>query len=80
LPERLVSLIFYGTCILGMVLGGLVLPVPYNLLVIAQKSDECLDQLELERLKNCKSAPSLINEKSACLRVPATSDLYHGNT
>ena len=43
---------FYGVCILGAVLGGLVLLVLYSLLVMAQRGDECLDQLELEMLKN----------------------------
>ena len=46
------SLFFYGVCILGVVLGGLVLLVLYSLLVMAQRGDECLDQLELEMLKN----------------------------
>ncbi|MDP1760683.1 MAG: hypothetical protein Q8L43_00485 [Deltaproteobacteria bacterium] len=73
------SLFFYGVCILGVVLGGLVLLVLYSLLAMAQKGDECLDQLELEMLKTSKYAPPLIkSEKSENLRVPATSDLYHG--
>ena len=73
------SLLFYGVCILGVVLGGLVLLVLYSLLAMAQKGDECLDQLELEMLKTHKYAPPLIkSEKSENLRVPATSDLYHG--
>ena len=73
------SLIFYGVCILGAVLGGLVLLVLYSLLVMAQRGDACLDQLELEMLKNHQAASSLIkNGKSEHLRVPAASDLYHG--
>ena len=73
------SLFFYGVCILGVVLGGLVLLVLYSLLVMAQRGDECLDQLELEMLKNHQYAPPLIKSgKSENLRVPATSDLYHG--
>ena len=73
------SLFFYGICILGAVLGGLVLLVLYSLLVMAQRGDACLDQLEMEMLKNHKYAPPRIRSgKSENLRVPATSDLYHG--
>lgn len=73
------SLFFYGVCILGVVLGGLVLLVLYSLLVVAQRGDACLDQLELEMLRNHQAASSLLkSEKSEHLRVPATSDLYHG--
>ena len=53
------SLFFYGVCILGAVLGGLVLLVLYSLLVMAQRGDACLDQLEMEMLKNHQAAPSL---------------------
>ena len=75
------SLLFYGVCILGVVLGGLLLLVIFSLLTMAQKGDECLDQLELEMFKTPQYAPSFINsEKSENLRVPATSDLYHGGT
>ena len=75
------SLLFYGVIILGIVLGGLVLLVLYSLLVMAQRGDECLDQLELEMLKSPEYAPPRIkSEKSENLRVPATSDLYHGGT
>jgi hypothetical protein len=75
------SLFFYGVIILGMVLGGLVLLVIFSLLVMAQRGDECLDQLELEMLKTLKSAPPRIkSEKSENLRMPATSDLYQGGT
>jgi hypothetical protein len=75
------SLFFYGVIILGIVLGGLVLLVLYSLLVMAQRGDECLDQLELEMLKPLEYAPSRIkSEESENLRVPATSDLYHGGT
>jgi len=73
------SLFFYGVCILGAVLGGLVLLVLYSLLVMAQRGDECLDQLEMEMLKNHQAASSRIESgKSENLRVPATSDVYHG--
>jgi len=41
------SLFFYGVCILGAVLGGLVLLVLYSLLVMAQRGDASLDQLEM---------------------------------
>ena len=41
------SLLFYGVCILGVVLGGLVLLVLYSLLPMAAKGDKCLEQLEL---------------------------------
>ncbi len=52
------SLFFYGVCILGVVLGGLVLLVLYSLLAMAQKGDECMDQLELEMLKTHQVRPS----------------------
>jgi len=75
------SLFFYGVCILGVVLGGLVLLVLYSLLVMAQRGDECLDQLELEMFKTSQYAPPLIkSEKSENLRVSATPDLSHGGT
>ena len=75
------SLFFYGVFILGVVLGGLVLLVLYSLLVMAQRGDECLDQLELEMLKAYEYAPPRRKSgKSENLRVPATSDLYHGGT
>ena len=73
------SLLFYGVCILGVVLGGLLLLVIFSLLTMAQKGDECLDQLEMEMLKNHQAASSRIKSgKSENLRVPATSDVYHG--
>jgi len=73
------SLLFYGVCIFGAVLGGVVLLVLYSLLVMAQRGDASLDQLELEMIKNYQTASSLTNSgKSENLRVPATSDLYHG--
>jgi hypothetical protein len=72
------SLFFYGVCILGVVLGWLVL-VLFSLLVMAKRGDECLDQLELEMLKTHKYAPPRMkSEKSEKLLVPSTSDLYHG--
>jgi hypothetical protein len=74
------SLFFYGVCILGAVLGGLVLLVLYSLLAMAQRGDACLDQLEMEMLKNHNATPSVIKGgKSGNLQVPATSDLYHGS-
>ena len=73
------SLLFYGVCILGAVLGGLVLLVLYSLLVMAQRGDACLDQLEMEILKGHNYASPLINsEKSENLGMSTTSDLYHG--
>ena len=73
------SPLFYGVCILGAVLGGLVLLVLYSLLVMAQRGDACMDQLEMEMLKTHQNAPSIINSgKSEKLRLPATSDVYHG--
>jgi hypothetical protein len=74
------SLFFYGVCILGAVLGGLVLLVLYSLLVMAQRADESLDQLEMEMLKNYQTSSCLNKRgKSENLRVPATSDLHHGS-
>jgi hypothetical protein len=72
------SLFFYGVCILGAVLGGLVLLVLYSLLAMAQKGDACLDQLEMEVLKNHRAASPPIKGESENLRLPAASDLYHG--
>jgi hypothetical protein len=72
------SLFFYGVCILGVVLGGLVLLVLYSLLVMAQRGDESLDQLEMEMLKNYQAASLMKNKQSGNLRLPAASDLYHG--
>ena len=75
------SLLFYGVIILGIVLGGLVLLVLFSLLTLAQKGDECLDRLELEKRKLCEYAPPRIkSEKSEDLRVPVASDLYHSGT
>ena len=72
------SLFFYGVCIFGAVLGGLVLLVLYSLLVMAQRADQSLDQLEMEMLKNYQATAHLKSGKSENLRVPAASDLYHG--
>jgi hypothetical protein len=73
------SLFFYGVCILGVVLGGLMLLVTFCLLAMAQKSDESLEELELEMLQAKKyGPPPIIRGKSENLCVPATSDLYHG--
>ena len=75
------SLFFYGVCILGAVLGGLVLLVLYSLLVMAQRGDACLDQLEMEMLKNQQAAARLASQTSENLRVPAASDVnYSGIT
>ncbi len=75
------SLFFYVVCILGAVLGGLVLLVLYSLLVMAQRGDACLEQLEIEMLKDHQAASPLVKRgKYENLRVPATSDLYHGGT
>jgi hypothetical protein len=75
------SLFFYGVCILGAMLGGLVLLVLYSLLVMAQRGDQYLDRLELEMLKKRQAASSFIKgEKSENLVMPVTSDLYHGGT
>jgi len=70
------SLFFYGVCILGAMLGGLVLLVLYSLLVMAQKGDECLDQLEMEMLKNYQASHNK-SGKSENLCVTTTSDVYH---
>jgi len=73
------SLFFYGVCIAGVVLGGLVLLVLYSLLKMAQEGDEPLEKLELETLQTQKHPLSLANGgKSKSLGVPTTSDLYHG--
>jgi hypothetical protein len=73
------SLFFYGVCILGVILGGLVLLVLYSLLVVAQRSDASLDQLEMEMLKDYQASSHRTKSgKYENLRVAATSDLYHG--
>jgi hypothetical protein len=72
------SLLFYGVCIFGAVLGGLVLLMLYSLLVMAQRGEESLDQLEMEMLKNCQAASLMKNGKVETLHLRATSDLYHG--
>jgi hypothetical protein len=75
------SLLLYGVCILGAVLGGLVLLVLYSLLVMAQRGDQYLEQLELEMLKNHKITTTFIkNEKSDNFGMPVISDVYHGGT
>ena len=75
------SLFFYGVIILGIVLGGVLMLLLFSLLAMAQKGEECLDQLELEMRRTCEYAPPCLeSEKSEDLRVPATSDLYHGGT
>jgi hypothetical protein len=72
------SLLFYGVCILGVVLGGLVLLVLYSLLVVAKKGDEYLDLMELEMLQAKRYAsPFKQKAKSENLGMPTTSDLYH---
>jgi hypothetical protein len=73
------SLFFYAVCILGAVLVGLVLLVLYSLLVMAQRGDACLNQLELEMSKNYTADSSRTKSgKSEHIHVPATADLYHG--
>jgi hypothetical protein len=75
------SLLFYGVVILGIVLGGVVLLLLFSLSAMAQKGEECLDQLELEIGKTFEYAPPRPkSEKAEDLRVPATSDLYHRGT
>jgi hypothetical protein len=66
------SLLFYVVCILGAVLGGLVLLVLYSLLVMAQRGDECLDQLEMEMLENYQAASLIKSGKSENLHRSAT--------
>ena len=75
------SLLFYAVCIIGAVLGGLVLLMLYSLLVMAQRGDEGLDRLELEMLKKRQAAASFLkSEKAGNLGIPVTSDLYHRGT
>jgi hypothetical protein len=75
------SLFFYGVIILGIVLGGAVLLLLFCLLAMAQKGDECLDQLELARRKALEYIPpGRKSKKSEDLCVPVASDLYHGGT
>jgi hypothetical protein len=75
------SLFFYGVCVLSAMLGGLVLLVLYSLLAMAQRGDQYLDRLDLERLKERQAAASFQKrEKSENLVMPVASDLYHGGT
>jgi hypothetical protein len=79
--RKAMSLLFYGVFILSVMLGGLLLLMLFSLLVMARRSDEFLDPIELEMLKFLNCAPPRIKgEKSENIRVPATSDLYHGGT
>ena len=64
-----------------MVMGGLALLVLYSLLAMAAKSNEYLDQLELEQYPVREYAPPLAKRgKSKNIRVSATPDLSHGGT
>ena len=75
------SLFFYGVCILGVVLGGLVLLVLYSLMAMAARVDRYEDQLELEQYRVREYAPPLTKKgKSVNIRVSATPDLSHGGT
>jgi hypothetical protein len=75
------SLFYYGVIILGMVLGGMLFLLLFSLLAMAQKGDECLEQMEIEMRETFAYAPSgLKSEKCEDLRVSATSDLSHGGT
>jgi len=59
----------------------LVLLVLYSLLVMVRRGDACLDQLEIEMLRNHQAASSFIkSEKSENLGMPVAPDLYHGGT
>jgi hypothetical protein len=72
------SLLSYGIFALGVLLGGIVLLVIFSLLAMAQKGDECLDQLEFKMLQRQDGGPPLIKEgKSENIHVPASSDLNH---
>ena len=74
------SLFFYGVCIVSAVLGGLVLLVLYSLLVMAQRGDACLDQLEMEILKHRQDDPRMNTGNCENLRLPAASEVYHRST
>ena len=60
------SLFFYGVCILGAVLGGLVLLVLYSLLVMAQRGDESREQLASIPGEPCAAQSTLDHN----LRIP----------
>jgi len=66
------SLFFYGMCILGAVLGGMVLLVLYSLLVMAQRGDAGLDQLEMEMLGNYQAASLIKSGKPENLHRSVT--------
>jgi hypothetical protein len=62
-------------------MGGVVLLVLYSLLVMAQRGDGCLDELEMEMIKNHQATTTLIKSgKPENLGMPVASDLYHGGT
>jgi hypothetical protein len=70
------SLFLWGVCILGVVLGGLILLVLYSQLVMYPRDDEYLDQMEMEMLKSRQGC--IKGEKTEILRAPVTSDAYRG--
>jgi hypothetical protein len=72
------SLFFYGVCIVGAVLGGLVFLVLYSLVAMAQRGDQYLDQLEIKKPKNHQTATSLLKAENP--GIPVAADLYHGGT
>jgi hypothetical protein len=73
------SLFFYGVCIFGVIFGGLVLVVLYSLLVMAKRSEECLDLLELKMLQGKKcAAPFKHKARPESYGGPNISDLYQG--
>ena len=78
------SLLFYGVCILGVVLSGLVLLVLYSLMAMAARVDRYEDQLELEQYRVREYAPPLTKtrkgENQRTSLVSATPDLSHGGT
>ena len=72
------SLFFCWVLILGVVPAGLL--VLFSLLSMAQKSDQSLDQLEGMKLPRRDCTTHLMKkEKSETIRVPVTSDFYHGS-
>ena len=68
-------LLSYGIFFLGVVLGGLLSLVIFSLMLMAQKGDEYLDQVEFELRQEQDLDSSLVDPgKSENIGSPANSD------
>jgi hypothetical protein len=70
-----VSLLSFGIFYLGVVLGGFLSLVLFSLMIMAQKTDEYLDQVEFELRQRQDLDSSLVDPgKSENIGSPANSD------